>query len=105
MSFSMHDGGEDSPVSDINVTPLVDVMLVLLIVFMITMPVPDPLHPNQPADRRRNREGRRRAETERTDVAVCGRQGAILHRPGYDPYPERAAGGSIFRRRHQKTRM
>ncbi|MCD0217482.1 biopolymer transporter ExbD, partial [Enterobacter hormaechei subsp. steigerwaltii] len=25
--------------SDINVTPLVDVMLVLLIVFMITMPV------------------------------------------------------------------
>ena len=39
MSFSMHDGGEDSPVSDINVTPLVDVMLVLLIVFMITMPV------------------------------------------------------------------
>lgn len=39
MSFSMHDGGEDSPVLDINATPLVDVMLVLLIVFMITMPV------------------------------------------------------------------
>lgn len=31
--------GDDSPMSDINVTPLVDVMLVLLIVFMITMPV------------------------------------------------------------------
>ena len=39
MSFSMNDGGDDAPVSDINVTPLVDVMLVLLIVFMITMPV------------------------------------------------------------------
>ena len=30
---------EDAPLSEINVTPLVDVMLVLLIVFMITMPV------------------------------------------------------------------
>lgn len=41
MAFgSMNDGGDnDSPMSDINVTPLVDVMLVLLIVFMITMPV------------------------------------------------------------------
>ena len=39
MSFSMNEGGDDAPVSDINVTPLVDVMLVLLIVFMITMPV------------------------------------------------------------------
>lgn len=41
MAFgSMNDGGDnDTPMSDINVTPLVDVMLVLLIVFMITMPV------------------------------------------------------------------
>ena len=31
--------GTDDIISDINVTPLVDVMLVLLIVFMITMPV------------------------------------------------------------------
>jgi len=31
-------GGDDDVVSDINVTPLVDVVLVLLIVFMITMP-------------------------------------------------------------------
>ncbi len=39
MAFSVGDGGDDAPMSDINVTPLVDVMLVLLIVFMITMPV------------------------------------------------------------------
>ncbi|AUZ06408.1 MULTISPECIES: ExbD/TolR family protein [Vitreoscilla] len=40
MSFgSMNDGGNDSPMAEINVTPLVDVMLVLLIVFMVTMPV------------------------------------------------------------------
>lgn len=32
-------GGEERAMSDINTTPLVDVMLVLLIVFMITVPV------------------------------------------------------------------
>ncbi len=31
--------GEDAPMSDINTTPLVDVMLVLLIIFLITIPV------------------------------------------------------------------
>lgn len=40
MAFgSMNDGGNDAPMAEINVTPLVDVMLVLLIVFMVTMPV------------------------------------------------------------------
>ena len=29
---------EDSPISDINTTPLVDIMLVLLIIFLITIP-------------------------------------------------------------------
>ena len=33
------DGDEDVPMSDINTTPLVDVMLVLLIIFLITIPV------------------------------------------------------------------
>jgi biopolymer transport protein ExbD len=33
------DSGEDAPMSDINTTPLVDVMLVLLIIFLITVPV------------------------------------------------------------------
>ncbi len=36
MSFSSNSGG--GPMADINVTPLVDVMLVLLIIFMVTMP-------------------------------------------------------------------
>lgn len=31
--------GEELPMSDINTTPLVDVMLVLLIIFLITVPV------------------------------------------------------------------
>ncbi len=40
--MSMSVGGEegdDVPISDINTTPLVDVMLVLLIIFLITIPV------------------------------------------------------------------
>jgi biopolymer transport protein ExbD len=32
-------GDEDTPMSDINTTPLVDVMLVMLIIFLITVPV------------------------------------------------------------------
>ena len=40
MAFGNFDREDDNqPMAEINVTPLVDVMLVLLIVFMITMPV------------------------------------------------------------------
>ena len=40
MSVGPSDSGdEDVPMSDINTTPLVDVMLVLLIIFLITIPV------------------------------------------------------------------
>ena len=38
MAFSSGSGG-GGPMADINVTPLVDVMLVLLIIFMITAPL------------------------------------------------------------------
>lgn len=40
MAFgSMQDSGRQSPMSEINVVPLVDVMLVLLIIFIITAPL------------------------------------------------------------------
>jgi biopolymer transport protein TolR len=40
MAFSLGNGGDEDPVlADINVTPLVDVMLVLLIIFMIAAPM------------------------------------------------------------------
>jgi biopolymer transport protein ExbD len=39
MSVGAEDDGEDSPMSEINTTPLVDIMLVLLIIFLITVPV------------------------------------------------------------------
>ena len=39
MSVGPSDSGEETPMSDINTTPLVDVMLVLLIIFLITVPI------------------------------------------------------------------
>ena len=39
MSFCPVDGEDDAPIATINTTPLVDVMLVLLIIFLITIPV------------------------------------------------------------------
>lgn len=39
MAMSARDGGGDDVVSEINVTPLVDVMLVLLVVFIVTAPL------------------------------------------------------------------
>ena len=39
MAMSVGGGGEDEPMMDINMTPLIDVMLVLLIMFIITIPV------------------------------------------------------------------
>ena len=39
MAISTGGGGGETPMSDINTTPLVDVMLVLLIIFLIAVPV------------------------------------------------------------------
>ncbi len=39
MNVGQEGEGEETPMSDINTTPLVDVMLVLLIIFLITVPV------------------------------------------------------------------
>jgi biopolymer transport protein TolR len=39
MAFTTANGRTQSSISDINVTPLVDVVLVLLIIFMVTAPV------------------------------------------------------------------
>ncbi len=39
MAMSTNNGGGRSPMSEINVTPFVDVMLVLLIIFMVSAPL------------------------------------------------------------------
>ena len=51
MAFGSFGGKSDAPLAEMNVTPLVDVMLVLLIVFMVTMPVmTHSLHVNLPSN-------------------------------------------------------
>jgi len=39
MAMSIGGGGEHEPMMDINMTPLIDILLVLLIMFIITIPV------------------------------------------------------------------
>ncbi len=39
MAFKIEKNGKKGPIADINVTPLVDVVLVLLIIFMLTAPL------------------------------------------------------------------
>jgi biopolymer transport protein ExbD len=40
MAFGgFNDNGQPGPMADINVTPMVDVMLVLLVIFIITAPL------------------------------------------------------------------
>jgi biopolymer transport protein ExbD len=39
MALSIGGGGEDEPMMDINMTPLIDILLVLLIMFIVTIPV------------------------------------------------------------------
>ncbi len=40
MSFGAMDGGEDNaPLAEINMVPLIDVMLVLLVIFLVTAPL------------------------------------------------------------------
>jgi biopolymer transport protein ExbD len=39
MAISMGGGGAEAPLGDMNTTPLIDVMLVLLIMFIITLPI------------------------------------------------------------------
>jgi len=65
MSMSVG-GGEDEPMMEMNTTPLIDVMLVLLIMFIITIPVathainidlpsPAPVTPDIPIERQKNK--------------------------------------------------
>ena len=39
MAINLNQGGDNEPMADINTTPLIDVMLVLLIMLIITIPV------------------------------------------------------------------
>ena len=39
MSMSVSSGGDEAPMCDVNTTPLIDVMLVMLVMLIITLPI------------------------------------------------------------------
>ena len=65
MAFTSNSGG--GPMADINVTPLVDVMLVLLIIFMVTAPL---LVAGVPIDLPESRAGALEQQAEPVQVAL-----------------------------------
>ena len=65
--------GRRAPMADINVTPLVDVMLVLLIIFMVTAPL---LVAGVPVDLPQSRAGALEQKAEPVQIAMDA-QGAI----------------------------
>jgi len=67
-------GGRRAPMAEINVTPLVDVMLVLLIIFMVTAPL---LVAGVPVDLPESRAGALDQQAQPVHIALDG-QGAIF---------------------------
>jgi biopolymer transport protein TolR len=76
--MSMTTGGGGGYSSDINMTPMIDILLVLLIIFMVIVPVTpkglDALVPQPPKDQTKTP-----PNTDRTIVVQ------VLHRPGAAP--------------------
>jgi biopolymer transport protein ExbD len=77
-------GAEDAPMSDINTTPLVDVMLVLLIIFLIAVPIAI-----QQVDQLRipifaSVESKDKVENLQLTVVTTDRQGLSPFDPGYE---------------------
>jgi len=67
MNVGSDGGGEDEVVSAINTTPLVDVMLVLLIIFLITIPV---VTHTVPVDLPKEKNQPRQTKPENIDLSV-----------------------------------
>ncbi len=83
MAFSTGGSGEETPMSDINTTPLVDIMLVLLIIFLIAIPVAIqnvenlelPILPNEKSDDK--------AENIMLSITATDAAGLAPGQPGY----------------------
>ena len=74
MNVGSPDGGEDEVVSTINTTPLVDVMLVLLIIFLITIPV---VNLNVPVDLPKLRHEVRQSQPQDIVISVDAKGGVF----------------------------
>ena len=68
-------GGRRAPMAEINVTPLVDVMLVLLIIFMITAPL---LVAGVPVDLPESRAGALDQDAKPVQIALDGQGGIYI---------------------------
>jgi len=96
-------GGQGGPKSDINMTPMIDVLLVLIIIFMVITPltpkglealVPQPPPPNQPPNQ----------SDQRTVVIVVDKD--HHYSINNDPIDENALGGrltDIFKTRAERV--
>jgi len=62
-------GGDKGSIADINVTPMVDIMLVLLIIFMVVTPL---LQKNVSVDLAKTKNPREMREADRDDAIVVG---------------------------------
>jgi biopolymer transport protein TolR len=69
------DSGEYAPLADINVTPMVDVMLVLLIIFMVTAPL---LVAGVPVDLPESRAGALDQQAKPVQIALDNQGGIFI---------------------------
>lgn len=76
-------GGADTPMSDINTTPLVDVMLVLLIIFLIAIPVAIQTIENLEIPVMNSRDTNAKAENLLLTVSSTDANGLSAGEPGY----------------------
>jgi biopolymer transport protein TolR len=99
--MSMKVGGADEYNSEINVTPMVDVMLVLLIIFMIVTPLlQQGVSVNLPRDMVSPDEDADIAKDTSVIVAIPDNSNFYI---GKDPYPLTELGDVIKRRMEGKT--
>ena len=91
MAFASMDGGEDEPLAEINMVPLIDVMLVLLIIFMVTATVITPGSINIP------RAGQSSKAPDNPVTVMIAADGAITADGGKNgPNLQNAGEGDIF---------
>jgi biopolymer transport protein ExbD len=84
MAMSVGGGGEDKPMSDINTTPLVDVMLVLLIIFLIAVPVAIQTIEKLKIPEITSLESKDKVENLLLTVSTTDAQGRSAGEPGYE---------------------
>jgi biopolymer transport protein ExbD len=84
MAMSVGGGGEDKPMSEINTTPLVDVMLVLLIIFLIAVPVAIQTIKNLHIPIMVSSESKDKVENLLLSVATTDSEGRSAGDPGYE---------------------